>query len=138
DAAGIDHVAAVAGHAEVVIHLASKIGVVCPRAGGESHANRQRPEDKRSPRALRARRASHAQTFFCRTAATSMSRVQGLSAHDTLLRATCGSMRLRLPPTVALRARASASRNCPGLSTTSPSTPKPLAIAAMFMSGLPR
>src|SRR5262249_43536141 len=35
-------------------------------------------------------------------------------------------------------ARASASRNCPGLSTTSPSTPKPLAMAAMFMSGLPR
>src|SRR6516165_2861766 len=70
DAAGIGHVAAVAGHAEVVIHLASEIGVVCPRAGGERHANRQRPEDKRSPRALRARRASHAQTFFCRTAAT--------------------------------------------------------------------
>src|SRR5215469_4054834 len=69
DAAGIDHIAAVAGHAEVVIHLAPEIGVVRSRGGGESHANRQRQEDPRTW-TLRAWRASHAQTFFCRSAAT--------------------------------------------------------------------
>src|SRR5215831_4692497 len=70
DAAGIDHVAAVAGHAEAIIHFAPEIGVVCSRGGGQHHVNCQRRQDPRSPWMLRARRASHAQTFFCRTAAT--------------------------------------------------------------------
>jgi hypothetical protein len=67
---GFDHVAAVAGHAEVAVDIAPEIGVIGLRAGGQGSRNRERREQLRSRRTPRAWRASHAHTFFCRNAAT--------------------------------------------------------------------
>src|SRR5262249_62030048 len=71
DAAGIDHVAAVAADAEFVVDVVPELGVVRTRAGAQGAPKRERREDP-APHGFTIRRAQgtpHAHTFFCRSAA---------------------------------------------------------------------
>src|SRR5688500_20055741 len=62
----------------------------------------------------------------------------GFSVHPGPWRATSTSIKYGFPSAVWRRARPSAALSSTGVRAFSPSTPKPLAIDAMSMSGLPR
>src|SRR5207302_646180 len=95
--AGTDHVAAVAGDAELAIDLASLLGRVGAHDVGAGERGAQHEHAGRAARrdAAPRRRAccNHPYTFFWRSAATWIGGIQGLAAQPTPLRATCASIR---------------------------------------------
>src|SRR4051812_14687954 len=128
--AGVDHVLTVAGDAKLLADVAAKLGIVGQR--------RRRCQGQSERKRRQSGTSARHQTFLARRPATWIGGIHGLSAQCTPRRATCTSSRYGLPSTVCCRARTSASRSCPGDCTISPATPKPLAIDALSISGLPR
>src|SRR5262245_29954213 len=67
DAAGIDHVAAMAGHTEVLVDAAAELGIIAARVAAQRHDQNDKRRTEPAPSNLaiwRTRRTRHYQTFF--------------------------------------------------------------------------